>query len=409
MKQLETYAELILKKGINIKPNQPLLVIAPIEAIDFVRILARKAYEFGVNDLDFIWEDPILQHDQLVAYDPDQIENSPFFDRTKLEEFGNKKGAVIFLEGPDPDAFQDIPSIKLEASRKASIQTQPTARKKRLTYEFPWVIVAVATTAWAEKLFPKEKNGKEKLWNLIFDCCLINEKDPLAAWNKKNKESEQQKERLNQLHLKTLHYTNSLGTDLTIELNPDTLWEGALSLTPDGRELLVNIPTEEIFTTPNYQKTNGIVFSSKPLVYEGNIIDEFSLTFENGKVVEVKAKKGEEILKSILKTDQQACYLGEAALVPYDSPISNSKVLFYTTLYDENAACHLALGDGFPTTIPGGDKLTKEELLKRGINQSDVHVDFMIGTKDLKIVGTDFDGVEHLIFEDGNFKKQEVF
>lgn len=403
--KLEKYAELILKKGVNIQKDQPLLIIAPIESIPFVRILAKRAYELQVRDIDFCWEDPVLEHDQLCVYDEQEILRSRLFQRDQLEECCKKGGAVIFLEGPDPDALKDIQSSKIAAATKARLLSQPTARKKRSTYEFPWVIAAVVTENWAEKLFPEESDRSTKLWNLIFDCCLIHEDDPLVAWDQKAKRTEQQKEWLNQLHLKTIHYQNSLGTDLTVTLNEDSIWEGALSQTPNGRELLVNIPSEEVFTSPNYHETSGIVFSSKPLVYEGNIIDQFSLKFEKGKVVEVHAKEGEEILKGILATDPQASFLGEVALVEYDSPISNSQILFYTTLFDENAACHLALGSGFPTTIQGGEKLKKEELLKRGVNESDVHVDFMIGTKDLKITGTDFDGVEHCIFENGNFVK----
>ena len=201
-----------------------------------------------------------------------------------------------------------------------------------------------------------------------------------------------------------MHYTNKLGTDLWVELPTNSIWEGACSKMPNKeRYLLVNIPTEEIFTSPHYKGTNGIVYSSKPLVYGGNVIDQFYIEFKEGKVINYHAEKGEEILKNIIELDENSKYLGEIALVEYDSPISNSKVLFYTTLYDENASCHLALGDGFPLTIEGGAHLNKEELLKRGINQSDIHVDFMIGTADLQITGIDEKGKEHLVFTNGNF------
>ena len=208
---------------------------------------------------------------------------------------------------------------------------------------------------------------------------------------------------MNELNFKTLHYTNSLGTDLYVGLSDGAKWCGAGEPMPSGRRIVANIPTEEIFTSPNRLMTSGIVYSSKPLVYNGYIIDDFWIKFEDGKVISFDASKGKDVLSSIINGDDTSCYLGECALVPYDSPISNSGVIFYTTLFDENASCHLALGTGFPNTLDGTDGKEKDELISMGLNVSDVHVDFMIGTSDLKIEGVTYDGKNVLIFENGNF------
>lgn len=404
-KELKKYAELLLKKGVNIKPNQPLLIIGPMESIEFTRLLTEIAYQMGVVDIDYIFEDKMLEKITLLRLSEENIMKSILFDRSKIEECCKKNGAVIFLEGSSPDAYEGVPTSKMEAARKIMRISQPTAKEKRSKYEMPWLIAAVATPKWAKTVFPDEEDSLNKLWDAIFKCCLVYENDPISAWDKKISVAEKQKDILNKLHLTELHYENNLGTDLTVTLPEQSIWEGAASYMPkENRQIVVNIPTEEIFTSPDYHGTNGIVYASKPLVYQGNLIDKFNITFKDGKAVEVHAEQGEDLLKSIINNDPQASYLGELALVEYDSPISNSNVLFYTTLYDENAACHIALGDGFPLTIENGETMSKEELMKLGINKSDIHVDFMIGTKDLKITGKDKEGKEYTIFEDGNFK-----
>ena len=232
---------------------------------------------------------------------------------------------------------------------------------------------------------------------------MIYEDDPIKAWDEKIKRTQMKCDILNKLQFKYLHYTNSLGTDLTIELPKNHIWSGAGKENQDGIPLIVNMPSEEVFTSPKYDGINGIVYSARPLVYGGSLIENFSFEFKNGKVIKVKAQSGEEILKKMIETDDGSAYLGEVALVDYNSPISNTNLIFYETLYDENASCHLALGDSFPTCLKGGEDMTSEELRKQGLNKSLIHTDFMIGTSDLKIVGTTFKGEEITIFKNGNF------
>lgn len=401
---LEKYAELILKKGINIVSGEPLLILAPIESIDFVRRLVRHANQMGVTDIDYILIDHELVKSQLLALTPEEIRNCALFDRSKMDICAKKGGSVICLKGADPDGMDGVPTDKMVASQKRMLETEAYAREKRKTYEMPWTIVAVATEKWAQKVFPDIDNPVEKLWDVIFKCTLVDQDDPLAAWDEKSEKSMARYQKMNALHLRTLHYTNALGTDLTVTLPEGYRFTGAKEYSPTHkRELLVNIPTEEIFCSPHYLGTSGIVYSTKPLVHQGTVIENFYFRFEKGKVVEYDAEKGREALESIFEVDENAKYLGEVALVDYDSPISNSKILFYTTLFDENASCHLALGSGFPTTIEGGTTMDIDQLQEAGVNHSDAHVDFMIGSEDLTIVGTDEEGREHLIFKDGNF------
>lgn len=243
----------------------------------------------------------------------------------------------------------------------------------------------------------------DKLWDTFFDICLVNEEDTIDKWDEKIKVSDRICNKLNNLQLTELHYTNNLGTDLTIKLPSNHIWEGTKSTLPNGSEILVNIPSEEVFTSPLKTGTNGIVYSSKPLIYNGKKIDDFYIKFKNGKVIDFKAKEGEEILKSIIYADETSNMLGEVALVNYNSPISKSNIIFYETLYDENASCHLALGSGFKSCIKDGLKMTKAELEETGVNESIIHIDFMIGTSDLNIEGKTRNNEKIKIFEDGNF------
>jgi len=268
-----------------------------------------------------------------------------------------------------------------------------------------WTVVSVPTEAWALKVF-KNSNSEEavsKLWDVIFNVVRLNSDDPIEAWNEHNNNISKNLNFLNSNKLKKLHYKNSIGTDLTIELPEDHIWLGGSEKCAAGIEFNANMPTEEVYTLPKKTGINGTVVSSKPLSYGGNLIDDFSLTFKDGKVIDFTAKEGFETLKKLLDSDDGAKYLGEVALVPYDSPISNSNLIFYNTLFDENAACHLAFGKAYPTCIINGENLSDEELSKKGANDSIIHVDFMIGTKDLDITGYTEDNTEIKIFTSGNW------
>ena len=397
------YACLLLDKGLNIKSGQPLVITAPIESIEFIRVLSRCALERGVTDIYFDWYDDELKHQQLLYLDNDCISKSLFFDRKIYDEYAKRDGAFLMLVSEDPDIMSDIDSSKLDYSARISRTSRPIYKKRQAINDVAWCIASVSTYGWAKKVFGDYKDSVDKLWNLIFSICLIDNDDPIKAWDNKLELNSRRCDILNKLNIKTLHYTNSLGTDLYVGLSKGTIWCGTRELMPDGTPIVCNIPSEEIFTSPNRFETCGIVYSSKPLVYNGFIIEDFWIKFNDGKVIDFDASKGRDILESIIKGDDTSCYLGECALVPYDSPISNSGVIFYTTLFDENASCHLALGTGFPNTLEGAYNKSKDELINMGLNVSDVHVDFMIGTSDLKIEGITYDGDSVLIFSDGNF------
>lgn len=396
------YACLLLDVGLNIQEGQPLVITAPVESIEFIRVLSKCALDRGVTDIYFDWTDDELKHQQLLKYGDDSISNSLFFNKKIYDDYAKKNGAFLMLVSENPDIMNDVDSFKLDYASRISRTSRPFYKKRQSTNDVAWCIAAVSTYGWAHKIF-NDSNCVEKLWNLIFSICLVDKKDPIEEWENKLLISSNRCDRLNELNFKTLHYTNSLGTDLYVGLSDGAKWCGAGEPMPSGRRIVANIPTEEIFTSPNRLMTSGIVYSSKPLVYNGYIIDDFWIKFEDGKVISFDASKGKDVLSSIINGDDTSCYLGECALVPYDSPISNSGVIFYTTLFDENASCHLALGTGFPNTLDGTDGKEKDELISMGLNVSDVHVDFMIGTSDLKIEGVTYDGKNVLIFENGNF------
>lgn len=397
------YSDLLLERCLNIKENQPLIITAPIESIEFIRILSKQALKKGITDIYYDWYDDELKHEQLKYLNKENIEKSPFWNKKIYDEYAKKDAAFLMLISENPDIMNDIDKEKLEISNKISRTSRPIYKKKQSINEISWCIASVSTYDWAKKVFENDKKCVEKLWDVIFEICLINEKKPIEAWNKKIENSTKKSKELTELNIKTLHYTNSLGTDLYIGLSNNTIWYSAKEEKTDGTEIICNMPTEEIFTTPNRLMTNGIVYSSKPLVYNGYIIEDFNIEFKEGKVVNYDAKKGKDILGTIINGDETSCYLGECALVEYESPISKSNILFYTTLFDENASCHLALGTGFPNTQKNTENKTEEELINMGINVSAVHVDFMIGTKDLKIEAITHDGKKLTIFNNGNF------
>ena len=397
------YAELLLRECLNIKSGEPLLIQVPIEDIEFVRVLARSAYELGVNDIYFDFYDDQLKHDQLLNLDLESLKQSRFWNKSIFDEYAKKGAAFLMLYGDDPDLTNNVDKEKANEVAKTYRTSRPLYKEKQAINEVSWCIAGIPTVAWAKKVFPNSSNSEEDLWNAIFKMCLIDKENPIEEWKKRNKENENICMKLNDYNFKELHYTNSLGTDLHVFLSKDAVWCGGAEKLKDGRSAILNMPTIEVFTSPDYRKTSGIVYSSKPLVYNGGIINDFMIEFKDGKVVNYNAKEGFETLKSIVEGDSHSAYLGECALVEYDSPISASKILFYETLFDENASCHLALGTAFPTCSKNTSNNTIEELLSKGINYSTVHVDFMIGTDDLDITGITYDGQEVKVFTGGKF------
>ncbi len=401
--KLEKYAELLLTKGVNVKRGTPLLISAPMEAYEFVEILSKKAFEKGVTDIGYDLIDEKIKHDALKYLEINDLKESPIFNKKIFDEYAKKDAAFLMLMSDDPTLMDDIDSNKLSQAAIFSRKSKPLYKQRQLNNEIVWCIACTATMGRAEKMFDNNEDAINKLWDAIFDACYINNKNPNEAWDTFIEETNKKTEILNKLKIKELHYTNNLGTDLIINLLENSIWNGASEKTKSGVEFIANIPTQEVFTTPNRLGTNGIVYSSKPLIYNGGFINDFFIEFKDGKVINYDAKEGKDILKGIIESDENACYLGEVALVDYNSPISTSKLIHYETLYDENASCHLALGSGFTECVKGTDNKSKEELINLGFNYSDNHVDFMIGTEDLNIMAKTFDGKEVQIFKDGNF------
>lgn len=396
------YAELLLKKGLCIKKKQPLVISAPIESIDFIRVLTEVACKLNVNDIYYDWYDDELKYTELKYYNIKDIKNSLFWNKKIHNEYAKKNAAFLFLTTSTTDIMKDIDPKKMKVASSHSLKTRNIYRKMQQENKINWCIAAVSTESFGKTVFNNEDNPKEKLWNTIFDICLINKENPIKEWETKIKENKRICQKLTKLNIKTLIYTNKLGTNLKVELSKNAIWCGGNS-NINNKELLVNIPSEEVFTTPNKYKTNGVVYCSKPLIHSGIMINDIFLEFKNGKVVNYDASSGKEELKNIIEFDSESSMLGEIALVDYNSKISNTNILFYETLFDENASCHIALGQGFKECLKNSFKLNNKELEKLGYNQSKNHIDIMIGTKDLDIKAITYDNKEIDIFKNGSF------
>ncbi|MBW9171317.1 aminopeptidase [Clostridium estertheticum] len=404
-KLLEKYALLLVKTGINIQKDQTLVINSPIECSAFTRIVSKIAYIEGAREVVVTWRDELSTKIKFMFAPEEIFSEYPDWQRDFYVSSARKGAAFLSISASDPELMKDVNPERLSKSNKAASTAIKEYRDRMMSNKNVWCVASIPTQAWANKVFPKvsEDEAMEKLWNAIFKTVRVDALDPVASWETHKSNLKKSMDYLNLNNFKYLQYKNSLGTDLKIELPENHLWLGGSDYTPGGVEFIANMPTEEVFTLPKKTGVNGTVVSSKPLNYNGNLIENFSLTFKNGKVVDFKAETGYDILKSIIETDEGSCYLGEVALVPYDSPISNSNILFYNTLFDENASCHLALGKAYPVCIKNGENLSNEELSRLEVNDSFVHEDFMVGTEDLQIIGITADGKEVAVFEKGNF------
>lgn len=402
---LKKYAELLVKQGVNLQKDQELIIDASVENVELVRLVTEEAYKVGAKDVVVMYSDQAIDR---LRYENASLKHMSFVPKY-IEEFRNeyaKRGAaLLFITSEDPEGLKGIEPEKLSTRRIAVRKAVKPFHDAMDQAKIRWCIAGAPGEKWARKVFPQldTKDAIVALWEAIFKVSYCEDKNPIEAWNEHRRSFERRVKILNEKKIQAVHYKNDLGTDLTLNLPKGYLFAGGGSYTQDGVYSFPNIPTEEIFASPQRTGTNGIVYSSMPLNYQGNIIDEFYLKFEDGRIVDYGAKKGCDILETIIETDEGSHYLGEIALVPYDSPIRNMDLLFYNTLYDENASCHLAIGTGFGECIENGLTMNEEELLEHGINVSLTHVDFMIGTKDLSIVATLEDGEEFTIFEEGNF------
>ena len=399
------YAEVILKNCLKVEAGQPLFISANIERRDFVRIVGQVAYEIGVKDIYFDIQDPYLKHDALLNLTAEELKKTELYNKSIWNEYANRGAAFLMLASENPGLMADIDPKKLTEMSMYAFNTRKEFDNLRDKSLVPWCIACVPTESWAKHLFPEAKDPVAEAWDKIFTVCHIKEENPNEIWNKKIELLTNRSQKLTDYQFERLIYKNNKGTDFEIGLPKNHIWHSGLETLQSGKGVLVNFPTEEVFVSPTAKSANGVVYSSKPLSYHDVLIENFSITFKDGKAISSTAEKGAEILNEMIHSCENADYLGEVALVEYDSAINNLNIIFEETLFDENASCHLALGDSFPECIEDGPNKTKEELIALGLNKSDSHVDFMIGTEDLSIIGITSNGKEIEIFKDGNFTK----
>lgn len=402
--QLKKYATLIAKVGLNVKKGQTVFIAAGLDQPAFVAMVVEECYKAGASEVYVEWSYQPVEKLSANYRTLESLSEMKPWVKAKWEFKAQNYSCRLFIESEDPDGMNGVDQEKMSAARRAIF---PQVKPFRLAMEnrHQWCIAAVPGKAWAKKVFPdlSEKKAVEEMWNAILSASRADGKNPVKDWKEHNLDIHNRCAYLNGLGLQYLEYTSANGTNLKVELNTDGLFAGGQEKTLQGRKFNPNIPTEEVFTSPKAGAAEGIVYSTKPLSYMGELIENFSLRFENGRVVEVKAEKGEALLKKMVSMDEGAGMLGECALIPYDSPISRSGILYYNTLFDENASCHLALGHGFNECLKGYEKLTDDECKKRGINDSMIHVDFMIGAKDTCVWGVTKTGERIQIFKDGNW------
>ncbi|MRH44039.1 aminopeptidase [Aquibacillus halophilus] len=403
-KMQEKYAELALRTGVNLQKGQALVVNSSIEGADFTRIVVKKAYELGAKNVHVNWADDELT---LLKYEnaPDEVLTTiPQWHVDQYLSFAEDGAALLSIRSTNPDLLKDIDAGRVAKASKAGAEAMKEFRNYTMNDRIPWSIISIPTGDWAKKIFPDKstEDAKESLWEQIFRIVRVDKDDPVAAWDEHNATLRKAREFLNKREFKKLIF-KAPGTDIEFELPAGHVWKGGSAKTVSGFDFNPNMPTEEVFTMPHKYGVNGTVTSTKPLNYGGNVIDNFSLTFKDGKVVDYNAEQGHDTLKHLLDTDEGAKRLGELALVPHESPISQSGLIFYNTLFDENASCHIALGKAYPTNIEGGSDMSEEELDKHGVNDSLTHVDFMIGSAELDIDGVTPDGKTEAVFRKGSW------
>ena len=403
---LKKYAKLIVKKGANVQKNQSVILNASLEAAPFVRMVVEECYKAKARDVRVDWMDDELS---VIHYKYQSLETlsevKPWVEE-RAKDMVTTLPCRIFIMSDDPDALKSVDKNKMMASRQAVSRVLKKYRDA-IENKHQWTIVGYPGEKWAQKVFPNEKKSKAKelLWDAIFKTTRL-DGDPIKNWEKHNAFVKERCEFLNNLNIKSLKYKASNGTDFEVALTGKTVFEGGYSQTIKGVKYNPNMPTEECFTSPDPNSASGVVYATKPLSLYGTVLKEFGFRFEKGKVVEVLGgEKEKEILNGLIKMDEGASRLGEVALVPFDSPINETGLLFFNTLYDENACCHLALGMGFEDVIKDFEKMTDEEKKAVGLNDSMIHIDFMIGAKDLEITATTFDNKVVPIFKNGTWAK----
>ena len=406
-KRIENFAKLAVEFGVNVREGEDVLINTPVESPELARLITKVAYEKGARSVSIDWRDDTITR---LTYDNQSQETLNEVADWKIEklkyQIADKKSNRISISAEDPDLLKGLDEAKIsEAIRENSKATKEFV-KYTMNDIVSWLVISVPTKKWAKKVFSdlSEEEAYDKLWETILDVTRVGEsrEETKENWQNHIDTLEEKAKYLNEHQFKKIHYKSSNGTDLWVKLPKDHIWMSAGSKNAKGDLFIPNMPTEEVFTAPQYDGVDGRLVATKPLVYNGVIINDFEFSFKDGKVIDFDAKEGKDTLAKMLDSDQGSKNLGEIALVPYDSPISNSNILFYNTLFDENASCHFALGKAYPTCLVGGAELKESELNSRGINDSLIHEDFMVGSSDLEITGYKNDE-EFPIFKNGNW------
>ncbi len=408
-KILRKYADLIAIKGVNIQKGQPVKITAPIEEYKFVEILVESLYKRGASNVVVVWSSDSITRSSFRYKSIKELKNIPDASIALEEYYINNNYARISISSSNPDLLSGLNQNKIQEVSVANSKVFARFSDPYMASQLQWCVVSVPNDAWAKKVFPNlsKNKARQTLWKAILKCVHVDDtNDPIAIWNKHDEMLHKRSAWLNGLKIKSLHYHSSNGTDFTIGLPKGHIWAGGAEYRENtSLEFNPNMPTEEVFTMPHKDSINGKVVATKPLNYHGQLIEDFTITFKDGKVIDCTAKKNLEVLQHLINTDEGSSRLGEVALVPCESPIYQSGILFYNTLFDENASCHLALGQCYSMNIEGGTKMSKEELLANGGNDSLVHVDFMIGSDDLEIIATTEDNKTVQIFKNGTWAK----
>ncbi len=402
-KLLHEYARLVLSVGVNLQKGQGLEIGCPVEKCEVARAFCEEAYKLGAKIVQVRWNDEEIDKINYTNAEESALTDIPKWFVDSKNYLVEKGFCYVAISADDPQAFKDVPTDKLASVSKARAKALKKFSDCVMANGIRWCVVSVPTLAWAKQVFPKSQAPLEELSNAIIKTMRLNTPNPTKEWVEHIEKLNARANFLNSARFEYLHFKNSIGTDLKVGLADEHLWTSAREKAKDGIDFVANMPTEEVFTAPHRLKVNGTLKSAMPLCENGQIVDDFTITFERGKIVDFSASVGYDALKNLIETDDGTYRLGEVALIGKNSPIAQSGILFYNTLFDENASCHLAIGKGYPTTVLNGEKLSKQELKERGVNDSTEHIDFMIGTPDLTVTGIKKDGSKFIIFKDGEW------
>ena len=402
---LAKYAKLLVSTGINVQPGHTVQLTIAVDQAELARLIVKEAYALGAAEVLVNWSDDVIARERLVNVDVERLEQVHPQRVTEMNYLLEHKSSRLVVLSDNPGAYDGVDPEKLSRSARAISQALNPMRQATQANKISWTLAAASGLEWAKKVFPNATSDEEAvdlLWDQIFKTCRIYEEDPIKAWEEHEARLVAKAKVLNDEQFVKLHYT-APGTDLVLGMPKNHLWEAAGSINAQGEKFIANMPTEEVFTAPDYRVADGYVTSTKPLSYNGNIIEGIKVTFKDGEIVDVTAEKGDEVMKKLVFDNAGARGLGEVALVPDKSPISQSGVTFFNTLFDENASNHLAIGQAYAFSIEGGTEMSQEELKEAGLNRSDVHVDFMIGSNKMNIDGIREDGTRVPIFRDGEW------